>query len=109
MHIGKQPIGLANKPFIVAEMSGNHNQSLDRALEIVQAAAESGAHALKLQTYTADTITLDVNDGDFFIDDRFGSFAYRPLNFNFITKMAPPIRKVAKFQIMIGTAFSRNP
>jgi pseudaminic acid synthase len=63
-------IGLNNPPFIIAEMSGNHNQSLDRALEIVEAAASTGAHALKLQTYTADTLTLDINTDEFFISDE---------------------------------------
>ncbi len=57
------------KPFIIAEMSGNHNQSLDRALQIVDAAAKAGASALKLQTYTADTMTLDMDEGEFFISD----------------------------------------
>ena len=67
--IGNKKIGKIYPPFIIAEMSGNHNQSLDRALEIVKAAAKSGVHALKLQTYTADTMTIDVKDGAFFIDD----------------------------------------
>ena len=56
--IGNIEIGDNYKPFIIAEMSGNHNHSLDRALALVDAAAEAGAHALKLQTYTADTITM---------------------------------------------------
>ena len=56
-------------PFIIAEMSGNHNQSLEKALAIVEAAAKAGAHALKLQTYTPDTMTLDLNHGKFFISD----------------------------------------
>jgi pseudaminic acid synthase len=62
-------IGRYCKPFIIAEMSGNHNQSLERALSIVDAAAEAGVHALKLQTYTADTMTLDIREGEFFISD----------------------------------------
>jgi pseudaminic acid synthase len=68
--IADKKIGLEHTPFLIAEMSGNHNQSLERALEIVEAAAETGVHALKLQTYTADTLTLDVSDGDFFIKDK---------------------------------------
>ncbi|WP_025763235.1 pseudaminic acid synthase [Dyadobacter tibetensis] len=58
IQIGTFEIGQNNRPFVIAEMSGNHNQSLSRALEIVKAAAEAGAHAVKLQTYTADTMTV---------------------------------------------------
>ena len=57
------------KPFIIAEMSGNHNQSLERALEIVEAGARTGAQAIKLQTYTADTMTLDLKEREFFISE----------------------------------------
>ena len=70
MRIADRTIGREAPPFIIAEMSGNHNQSLERALAIVDAAAEAGAHALKLQTYTADTITLDIKRGDFYISDE---------------------------------------
>ncbi len=67
--IGSRSVGLGHPPFVIAEMSGNHNQSLERALTIVDAAAKTGAHALKLQTYTADTMTIDIAEGEFFIDD----------------------------------------
>lgn len=67
--LGDRLIGVGQPPFVIAEMSGNHNQSLKRALEIVEAAASTGAHALKIQTYTADTMTLDLDEGDFFIAD----------------------------------------
>lgn len=70
MQIGSRKIGIDAPPFIIAEMSGNHNQSLDRALAIVEAAAKSGAHALKLQTFKPETITLDVREGDFFVNDE---------------------------------------
>ncbi|NEX59661.1 pseudaminic acid synthase [Noviherbaspirillum galbum] len=70
MKIAHRTIGPEAAPFVIAEMSGNHNQSLDRALEIVEAAAKAGAHGLKLQTYTADTMTLPIDDGDFFIADK---------------------------------------
>ncbi|MBU8881198.1 pseudaminic acid synthase [Bacillus sp. FJAT-29790] len=69
INIAGRLIGTNQKPFIIAEMSGNHNQSLEKALQIVEAAAEAGVDALKLQTYTADTMTLDINEGEFFIDN----------------------------------------
>jgi N-acetylneuraminate synthase len=67
--IESRKIGTSEKPFIIAEMSGNHNQSLERALAIVEAAAKAGAHGLKLQTYTPDTMTLDLSEGEFYISD----------------------------------------
>lgn len=65
--IDQHVVGATYKPFLIAEMSGNHNQSLERALAIVDAAADAGAHAIKLQTYTADTMTMR---GAFTITDQ---------------------------------------
>ena len=69
IRIGHIEIGWRQKPFVIAEMSGNHNQSLEKALSIIDAAADSGAHAIKLQTYTADTLTINVAHNEFFIAD----------------------------------------
>ena len=57
--IGNKQVGEGQQTFIVAELSGNHNGDYNRAVEIIHAAAEAGADAVKLQTYTADTITID--------------------------------------------------
>jgi len=78
--IGSRAIGQDQMPMIVAEMSGNHNQSLERALEIVDAAADAGAHAIKMQTYTPDTITLNVPEGDFVISDPGSPWVGRTLH-----------------------------
>jgi len=77
--IANRLIGLGQPPFIIAEMSGNHNQSLERALAIVDAAAEAGAHAIKLQTYTADTMTIEAHSGAFTIGDKDSLWAGRNL------------------------------
>ena len=70
MQIGKFIIGPEHRPFIIAELSGNHNGDVERALDIVRAAAHAGAHALKLQTYTADTLTIDARGGLFDITNE---------------------------------------
>ena len=69
MRFGGRGVGAGSAPLVIAEMSGNHNQSLERALEIVDAAAKAGAHAIKIQTYTAETMTLDIREREFFISD----------------------------------------
>lgn len=70
MKIGNLEVSKNSRPFIIAEMSGNHNQSLERAKVIIKAAAETGAHAVKLQTYTADTMTINERGGLFDITDK---------------------------------------
>lgn len=69
MLISNRRVGAGEKPYIIAEMSGNHDGSLDTALAIVDAAAESGADAVKLQTFTADSMTLDLDHPDFVISN----------------------------------------
>ncbi|WP_271008557.1 pseudaminic acid synthase [Paucibacter sp. B51] len=77
--IGTREVGAGARPYLIAEMSGNHNQSLDRALAIVDAAAAAGADAVKLQTYTAATMTLDVKAKGFVIEDDKSLWAGRQL------------------------------
>jgi len=69
MKIANLDVGPDHPPFIVAEMSGNHGGSFEKAVAIVEAAAQSGAHAIKLQTYTPDTMTLDLDQDEFRITD----------------------------------------
>lgn len=68
IQIGARTIGAQHPPFVIAEMSGNHNQSLETALSIVDEAAKAGCHGLKLQTYTAETMTIDAQDDRFIVD-----------------------------------------
>lgn len=72
-------IGDNHPPFVIAEMSGNHAGSLSRALEIVDVAADAGADALKIQTYTADSLTLKVDHQDFRVADDHPLWGGRPL------------------------------
>jgi len=70
VEIAGRKIALSEPPFVIAELSGNHNHSLELALEMIESAAEMGADAIKLQTYTADTMTLDCELNDFQIVEK---------------------------------------
>ena len=80
VRVGPHSIGRKYPPFVIAEMSGNHNGDLDRALAIVDAVADSGAQALKIQTYTADTITIDADGPAFRVEDGHGLWGGRTLH-----------------------------
>jgi len=67
--VADRKIGASHPPLIIAELSGNHNQSLERALALVEAACKAGAHAVKIQTYTADTMTLNISAAEFSVND----------------------------------------
>lgn len=69
MKIASLNVGTGQPPLIIAEMSGNHNRSMERAMALVDVAAKAGAHALKIQTYTADTMTLDLRQDEFMVSD----------------------------------------
>lgn len=73
-------IGAAHRPYLIAEMSGNHNHSLERAMQIIDAAAAAGADAIKLQTYTADTMTLKIDAPGFVIDNPESPWVGRKLH-----------------------------
>lgn len=79
LSIGEHQVGPGQRPFVVAEMSGNHNGDLNRALAIIDAAAEAGAQAIKLQTYRADTITIDADGPAFRLRDDHGLWGGRRL------------------------------
>lgn len=70
IQLGQHTVGPSHPPLIIAELSGNHDQSLEKALAMIDAAAAAGAQAVKLQTYTADTMTLDIDTGEFYIEDK---------------------------------------
>lgn len=77
--IGRHMVGRQHRPFVIAEMSGNHNGSLDRAIAIVDAVAAAGVQAIKLQTYTPATITIDVHSPAFRVTDEHGLWGGRNL------------------------------
>jgi pseudaminic acid synthase len=89
IRISGRLIGASAPPFIIAEMSGNHNQSLERALKIVDEAARTGAHALKIQTYTPESMTLNLDEREFHIDDPKSLWAGTSL-FNLYKKAQTP-------------------
>ena len=115
IRIGNHIISENSKPLFIAEMSANHNQSLIRALSIVDKAAQVGANIIKLQTYTPDTMTLDLKNNDFKIRDK-KSLWYNRTLFELYTQGHTPwkwhekiIKKAKKKKIQcISTPFDES-
>ncbi len=89
IHIGQLGVGAGQAPIFIAELSGNHNGSLERALEIVDAVADAGAHILKLQTYTPDSLTMDVDLPQYRVDDPGSPWDGRHLHELYADAMTP--------------------
>ncbi|GGW63303.1 pseudaminic acid synthase [Alishewanella tabrizica] len=113
--LGNKKVGAKEAPFIIAELSGNHDQSLDKALAMVDAAAAAGADAIKLQTYTADSMTLAIHEGDFVIQDPNNLWQGRSLHSLYQQAMTPwewhaPLFKRAQSHDMLAfsTPFDVN-
>ena len=66
----KRPISISHKPYIIAEISANHNQSIENTLKLINSLKETGVDAIKLQTYTADSITIESNRPEFLINSK---------------------------------------
>jgi N-acetylneuraminate synthase len=96
LEIAGRKIGPGHEPYVICELSGNHNGSLERALSMIDAAADTGADAIKLQTYTADTITLDSDGPDFRIES--GPWAGRTLHDLYAEAFTPYEWHAALFQ-----------
>ncbi len=89
MKINNKQISVNHPPFIIAEISANHNNSLKRTLKLVKEAKKAGADAIKLQTYTAESLTLDTNKSQFIINDK-KSLWYKKSLFDLYSKGALP-------------------
>jgi len=104
IEINKRCVGPGYPTYIIAEMSANHNQDFNQAVEIIKAAKDAGADAIKLQTYTPDTVTIDCNNEYFCIKGTiwldFFSTPFDETAVDFLESMDVPVYKVASFEVV---------